>query len=361
MTGPANPGREPGQGALRRPVASVVIPAWNAGDTLGEQLAALADQTTSVPFEVLVCDNGSTDATVDVVRTWQEAGVHAGRSAEQGATDDEMPDDEARPRWEALRWVDASAVRGPAAARNVGGGEARGSLLLFCDADDVVGETWVEGMVAALADDDVVAGRLENERLNAVNRASVTWSESGHIVLAAFPELPAGASCNLGIRARVFRALDGFDESLRTCEDVDLCLRAQLSGYSLRHVDAVVHRRKRDGLRAVYRQARSYAEGTVRVEARHAAQVEALRRSGATLTSPGPARGLNEEAASADAVASSGSRSAAAFAARVRRLARRAASVRRPGDLADLAWRIGERRGRRSAERSLVAGGGATR
>ena len=41
----------------------VVIPAYNAEATLGEQLDALCSQTCDVSWQIVVVDNGSTDAT----------------------------------------------------------------------------------------------------------------------------------------------------------------------------------------------------------------------------------------------------------------------------------------------------------
>lgn len=45
------------------PEISVVIPAHNAAATIGVQLAALAEQQTNHPFEVIVVDNRSSDDT----------------------------------------------------------------------------------------------------------------------------------------------------------------------------------------------------------------------------------------------------------------------------------------------------------
>ncbi|WP_265523742.1 glycosyltransferase family 2 protein, partial [Oerskovia flava] len=56
-----------GRGA---PELSVVIAAFDAEATLGEQLSALAVQVADLDadVEVLVCDNGSRDGTVELVR-----------------------------------------------------------------------------------------------------------------------------------------------------------------------------------------------------------------------------------------------------------------------------------------------------
>jgi len=58
----------PGPLWLRRPEATVAIPIRDGGELLVRTLAALAGQTTE--HELLVCDSGSTDASVDVARSY---------------------------------------------------------------------------------------------------------------------------------------------------------------------------------------------------------------------------------------------------------------------------------------------------
>jgi GT2 family glycosyltransferase len=278
--------------------ASIVIAAYNAAHTLGAQLDALAPQIAA-GVEVLVCDNGSTDATGDVV----------GARARTG-----LP----------VRIVDASARPGPAAARNIGAGEARGKLLLFCDADDVVDTGWVAAMTRALAAADLVAGRLDGRSLNTGNRVSVDWEVSAEIRMPFWTRYPAGASSNLGVRAAVFRAVGGFDERLRTGEDVDLCWRVQLAGFAFaRAADALVFSRQRDGRRAVFRQAYSYGAGS-----------RALRRKYSAFI----AHDARHPAASAPATPGD----AATPAAAPRPLAVRARRALTRSGQANLAWRAGE-------------------
>jgi glycosyltransferase involved in cell wall biosynthesis len=105
---------------------SVVIPVRNAADHLEEQLAALASQTYEGSWEVVVADNGSTDASLEVVRSWALRVPH-------------------------LEIVDASDRAGPSHARNVGAAAARGRVLAFVDADDVAAPTWLAELVAAAA------------------------------------------------------------------------------------------------------------------------------------------------------------------------------------------------------------------
>lgn len=232
-------------------LVSVVIPAYNAESTIAAQLDALAAQQTDVPFEVLVCDNGSTDATRSVALSYAAS----------------------IPR---LRVVDASARRGPAAARNIGVSQAAAERVLFCDADDIVEAGWVKAMSDALGVADLVAGALDGRSLNTGNRASVSWEVSADIRMPFWTRFGAGASSNLAVRRSVFLEVDGFDERLQTGEDVDFCWRVQLAGHSFaRCPSAVVRSRQRDGRRAVFRQAYSYGAGTRALRLKYARYVDA--------------------------------------------------------------------------------------
>ncbi|MCO6452096.1 MAG: glycosyltransferase [Caldilineales bacterium] len=86
---------------------SVVIPALNAADLLPGLLLALADGVVP-PDEIIVIDDGSTDATLAV-------------AMEQGCLTGRTP----HPR------------SGPATARNLGAVKANGDILFFLDADTV--------------------------------------------------------------------------------------------------------------------------------------------------------------------------------------------------------------------------------
>ena len=98
------------QNAHEHPCVSVVVPARNCAHTVDASLASLAAQDFD-SFEVLVVDDGSTDATAQVVGEWCR------RDA----------------RFRLLAQPSASA----GAARNTGMAQAQGDYLLFLDADDV--------------------------------------------------------------------------------------------------------------------------------------------------------------------------------------------------------------------------------
>jgi glycosyltransferase involved in cell wall biosynthesis len=216
-----------------RPRATVVLPAFDAASTIDVQLRALAAQRFAGAWELIVADNGSRDDTVARVRAWA----------------DRIP---------VLRVVDASARRGPAAARNVGAAEARGRVLLFCDADDAAEPGWMAGLVSALVDAEAAAGGRAYTSLNRRAHGPLDWP-APLFTKPPLAHLPAASSHNLGVRADVFAELGGFDEQLTAGEDVDLCWRLQLAGHRLVGAPAAIMQvRRREGLRATYRQAVAY-------------------------------------------------------------------------------------------------------
>ncbi|MHA7867460.1 MAG: glycosyltransferase family 2 protein [Salipiger thiooxidans] len=91
------------------PYASIVVPAFNAAETLAETLVSLSAQTFR-DLEIVVVDDGSTDST--------------SRVAEQQARTDGR-----------IRVV-RQHNRGLAGARNSGIAAATGEIVGFCDADD---------------------------------------------------------------------------------------------------------------------------------------------------------------------------------------------------------------------------------
>jgi glycosyltransferase involved in cell wall biosynthesis len=289
---------------------SVVIPAFNAEGTLAAQLEALVGQVTSRSFEVLVADNGSTDGTAALVTHFAA-------------------------RHPSVRLVDASQVRGASAARNAGAAEAKGRALLFCDADDVAGPAWIDEMARVLDEHDAVGGVLDAEFLNGDNRASVTWHASGYVRFGFWPEFAGAPTSNLGVLRDAFRGVQGFDVHLPAGEDIDLCWRIQLRGGTMGQAErAVMHVRRRDGLRQVARQAYVWGSGERLLQDKYADIIAAAAR--ATKIPMAGAVGT-ENPAAPDPATRAGHR------------LRRLLKVRHLGDFADPVWRAFNAAGRRWA------------
>ncbi|HEY7946455.1 MAG TPA: glycosyltransferase [Acidimicrobiales bacterium] len=219
---------------------SVVLPVRDGLPWLDKQLAALAAQQCEEPWEVVVADNGSTDASKALAHSWEE-------------------------RCGAIRVVDASERIGPSAARNAGIRSARGELLAFCDADDVVQAGWLRACVDALGDADVVAGAFDLWSLNGdaddADRVGRVGPDdgTGPAATSQLGFLPAGLAANLAARRQAVEAVGGFDESLFVGEDIDLCWRLQLEGFRFAIAPAaVVAKRERPGLGPLFGRAVAY-------------------------------------------------------------------------------------------------------
>jgi len=119
----------------QEPLVSVLIPAYNMADTLGQAVESLLAQDYP-RFEAIIIDDGSTDQTAQVARRYLPGGPHAdGRVS-----------------------LISQANGGKPAALNAGLARARGQLVAILDADDVWPPASLSLRVAALqARPDAVA------------------------------------------------------------------------------------------------------------------------------------------------------------------------------------------------------------
>ena len=184
------------------PLVSFVIPVRDDAARLRRCLQSLARSTyPRERLQVIVADNGSTDGS-DLV------------AVEAGATVLRLP---------GLRVGEL---------RNRGVQVAAGEILAFVDADHEIVPDWVSNAVETLLNHRVGAvgapyhpppdatrvQRLYNSlRSHHTGRPEVTWLGTG----------------NMAIKRNAFQQVGGFDITLDTCEDVDLCRRLRAIGYRL--------------------------------------------------------------------------------------------------------------------------------
>lgn len=216
---------------------SVVLPCYNGAATIREQLEALERQAWPAGWELIVVDNRSTDESMDIVREF------FGR----------IPN---------LRIVEANERQGQPHALNVGIGEAAGTSVIFVDADDVVGDGWLEALGTALRGAEFVASSHEAHLLNPDWLAEVRGDTQAESLQRIWypPYLQHAGGCGLGARRSRLAQAGGFDETLPCLHDTDLCFRLQRAGATLTFVRrAVIHIRHRDEVAGVFRQARLWA------------------------------------------------------------------------------------------------------
>lgn len=202
---------------------SVVVPAFNAAGTLGECLTALLDQ--SVPrssYEIIVVDDGSLDATADVAMGFCEQGVHLARQHNQGA----------------------------GAARNTGAAHSTGDLLLFTNADCAPRPDWLEHMVAAFDDPDVVGAKgtyLTRQRRLVARFVQIEY-EDRYDRMRNRERIDFIDTYSAGYCRDVFLQNGGFDPAARYLEDQEFSFRLTAKGYKLAFVPGaqVVHLHDQD-------------------------------------------------------------------------------------------------------------------
>jgi cellulose synthase/poly-beta-1,6-N-acetylglucosamine synthase-like glycosyltransferase len=193
---------------------TVIIPARDAATTLPRCLSALV-ASTSPPSEVIVADDGSTDATGDV-------------AARAGAR--------------VLRLGDGPL--GPAAARNRGAAAARGDLLVFLDADVAVHDDALALFRASFEADGGLAALFgsydaDPPELGLVSR----YKNLLHLYTHQHSHREAStfwAGCGV-IRRDVFLESGGFDEAYRvpSIEDIQLGFRLRQAGLNIRSCPGV--------------------------------------------------------------------------------------------------------------------------
>jgi len=192
------------------PRASVLIPTFNASETITASIVSALNQTSS-DLEVVVVDDGSADGTRAAVSALMRA-------------DDRIK-------------LVSQLNQGPSAARNAALRTARGTYVCLLDADDLWLPSYLEKMTSALdsAPEAAIAYTdawvLDNRRRR-IRRgtAMAPWippegpSERPDILLL---QLLRGNFfyTSATVRRSALEELGGFDERLRRAEDYELWLR----------------------------------------------------------------------------------------------------------------------------------------
>ncbi len=185
---------------------SVVIPVWNSAATLADAIDSVVAQD-GVETEIICVDDGSSDRSPEIMNRYGS-------------------------RVAVLR----QSNRGPAAARNLGAASSSGEYLLFLDADDFLKPRMLARCASALdAEPSAVLAyvdaaiidrdkRVTRESSVAANRSRAP--EMSDLLAHIWPIVPSTAV----IRRTAFVAAGGFNERLRSCEDIHFWLLAREQG-----------------------------------------------------------------------------------------------------------------------------------
>jgi GT2 family glycosyltransferase len=181
-----------------RAVISFIVPVRNDAGHLRRCLETIAANSSAIPSEVIVVDNGSTDGSGDVARA---AGAFVLEVSDGRVAD----------------------------LRNQAGRIATGEYIAFVDADHELAPGWSEAALLLLQNDSVFAvGAPYHPPLDS------TWVQRAYDRFrhhqSGSREVEWLGSGNLVVRRTVFERIGGFDATLETCEDVDLSWRLRVHG-----------------------------------------------------------------------------------------------------------------------------------
>jgi glycosyltransferase involved in cell wall biosynthesis len=183
----------------RQPSVSVIIPTYNRA-ALVRRAAASALAQTYGACEVVVVDDGSTDATLEALG----------------------------PFLSRIKFLRAPENRGVSAARNLGIAAARGEWLAFLDSDDLWLPDKLARQMAYLATHPNLLWCQTEEiwvrRGIRVNPPRSCRKEGGRIFLRSLERCLVSPSAVI-LHRRLIEDHGGFDETLPAAEDYDLWLR----------------------------------------------------------------------------------------------------------------------------------------
>lgn len=205
-----------------RPLISVIVLNFEGENLLDDCLSSLAAQAWD-SYEVIVADNGSTDASGSVAARYP------------------------------VRWAPLGKNFGFAAGNNRAAGHARGDVLVFVNNDMRFAPTFVAELVPPILECPEVfaadahqydwGGRHAIHMATSVTRRGLLRSCTapsegmGRVVVEQKPaahivEVVHACGGNVAVRRRMFESLGGFDERfVAGWEDVDICWRAWLMGW----------------------------------------------------------------------------------------------------------------------------------
>jgi glycosyltransferase involved in cell wall biosynthesis len=184
---------------------TVIVPAYDAGRFIAQTLETVITQTAQ-PFEVLIVDDGSADATCDVVESFARA--HPGCPVRL------------------LR----EPHRGPGAARNAGVRAARTEWVSFLDSDDLWQPEKLATVIAAINEHPDANFFCHNETVRfldgreRVTNHAANFSYEKPVPPQLYRQNFFSTSAVVCRRDLVLR-WKGFDEGLTSAQDYELWLR----------------------------------------------------------------------------------------------------------------------------------------
>jgi len=187
---------------MRTPTVSILIPTFNRAHYVGDAIASALAQTLA-DTEVIVVDDGSTDATPDLIARFCDT---------------------------RLRYVRHDVNRGIPETRNTALAAARGDYIAWLDSDDTARPTRLQKQVEFLRDNPAIAmvgsaaGKMNID--GSPKRGTRMPPLSPPMIAAWLLFRSAFQQSSITGRADILKTYC-YDPRYRVCEDVDMFVRLQ--------------------------------------------------------------------------------------------------------------------------------------
>jgi O-antigen biosynthesis protein len=226
----------------RWPRISVIVCAYN-GEQLVEKCLASLQKCNYPELEVIVCDDGSSDRTLEVAHRFPFKVLELERG-------------------------------GLGAARNAGIAASTGELIAFIDADAYCHPEWPYYLALSLEDDNVVATGGPNLPVPSagLRERAVVRSPGGPIhVLLSDDRAEHVPGCNMAYKKDALESVGGFDSVYTAAgDDVDVCWKLLDKGYEIGFAPAAqVRHHRRNTVRGYLKQQRGYGRAERLLQRRH--------------------------------------------------------------------------------------------
>ena len=209
-------------------MVSIIIPNYNGGDLLYNCINSIYENISIKDFEIIVVDNGSTDNSINRVKS----------------------------NFQNVEIISSNSNLGYSGGCNLGATHASGKYLLFLNNDTEHSNEWIEKLVYFLDSNSKIAA-VQPKILNIHNKKLFDYAggAGGFIDKFCFPFVQGrifhtleedhnqynnpsrifwASGAAFMIRSNIFKTLKGFDKIyFAYMEEIDLCWRAQAMGYKI--------------------------------------------------------------------------------------------------------------------------------
>ncbi len=187
---------------------SIVIPTYNRLQKLFRLLKSL-DKLNSIPDEIIIIDDNSSDGTKDLLKSW----IKIKREYRKEI-------------------ILKEKNKGPADSRNLGLFQSKNKIVAFTDDDVIVHKEWISYItLKLLTSDNNLAG--VGGIVKSLNNDILSQYYIEYKILEAPTNLNYLPTVNCCFKAKFLKEINGFITSISFAggEDTDLCLRLKKKGY----------------------------------------------------------------------------------------------------------------------------------